>query len=82
MIPIENIKTQNFDSIPIDSFWNTGDEKELRMHKIHAYPARFPAFITTKALEFAKEKGLTPTDYGGHILWLRYGCVRSKEKRY
>ena len=37
--------------VSVDEFWNYG-EKELAMHKIHAYPAKFPAFITTKALEY------------------------------
>ena len=54
MIPITDIKNIDFDSIPIDSFWNTG-EKELKMHRIHAYPAKFPAFITTKALDYARK---------------------------
>nr|NQU92317.1 hypothetical protein [Bacteroidota bacterium] len=49
--------TVDFDSIPIDSFWKTGDERENKMHRIHAYPAKFPAFITTKALEYATLKG-------------------------
>ena len=32
--------------------------RELRLHRIHAYPAKFPAFITTKALHFAKSERL------------------------
>lgn len=44
------------DSIPIDDFWNTGDEKEQKIHRIHAYPAKFPAFITTKALAYVEQK--------------------------
>lgn len=39
-------------------FWKNGDVKELKRHKIHAYPAKFPAFITTKALAYAQEQGL------------------------
>lgn len=26
------------------------------MHRIHTYPAKFPSFITIKALEYAREK--------------------------
>lgn len=55
---LTNIRNLNFDHIPIDSFWNIGDEKELKMHRIHAYPAKFPAFITTKALKFARDRGV------------------------
>ena len=49
-----------FSSISVDPFWNTGDEKELKMHKIHAYPAKFPAFLTTKAVQFASQSGIQP----------------------
>ncbi|MDC9701670.1 MAG: class I SAM-dependent methyltransferase [Alphaproteobacteria bacterium] len=60
MIKITDVRKQNFEAIPIDSFWNVGDERELKMHRIHAYPAKFPAFLTTKALEFAETQGLCP----------------------
>ena len=53
MIPISNTLKFNFEKLPVDPFWNTGREPEHRMHRIHAYPAKFPAFITTKALEYA-----------------------------
>ena len=56
MIRIDNVGQTNFETIPIDPFWNTGSEKEHKMHRIHAYPAKFPSFITTKALDFAKEE--------------------------
>ena len=44
--------------IPFQShlFWNSSTEKELKIHRIHAYPAKFPAFITTKALEYANNQ--------------------------
>ena len=43
----------------IDSnFWNFGEDKEDSIHRIHSYPAKFPAFITTKALQYAQEKGV------------------------
>lgn len=56
MITIDNIQKFDFDSVPVDPFWNTGQEKELKMHRIHAYPAKFPAFITTKALGYAQSQ--------------------------
>lgn len=52
------VATINFESIPENQFWNTGDEKELLMHRVHSYPAKFPAFITKKALEFAKDNSV------------------------
>jgi methylase of polypeptide subunit release factors len=59
MISFDKIEKINTDAVPIDPFWNIGEEKELKMHRIHAYPAKFPAFITTKALGYAKQDGLS-----------------------
>jgi len=56
---IKNVHTFNFDTIPIDSYWNFSGEDELKIHHIHAYPAKFPAFVTTKAFKYAKEIGLS-----------------------
>ena len=39
-------------------YWDFSDERELKWHRIHAYPAKFPAFITGKAVEFARENGV------------------------
>ena len=40
------------------SSWDFGDTREDLIHRIHPYPARFPAFITTKALEYADAEGV------------------------
>lgn len=50
----------NFESIPVDPFWNLGAERELKIHKIHSYPARFPSFITTRAIEYARINSIEP----------------------
>lgn len=47
-----------FSELEENAFWSSHDECELRVHRIHAYPAKFPAFITTKALEFAEKSGV------------------------
>lgn len=57
---VEEIYNLNLDEVKIDEFWNTSEEKELKMHRIHSYPAKFPAFITNKALEFANKNGMQP----------------------
>jgi methylase of polypeptide subunit release factors len=54
MILIDNVETFDFDSLEIDVLWNFPQEKELKIHQIHAYPAKFPAFVTTKAIEYAE----------------------------
>jgi DNA modification methylase len=41
-----------------NSFWSTAHAPELKLHRIHAYPAKFPAFIPTKALQFAEKDGV------------------------
>ena len=40
------------------SYWDFGEQKEDPIHRIHSYPAKFPAFITTKALEYAERQGI------------------------
>ncbi len=40
-------------------FWNFGDHKEDPIHRIHSYPAKFPAFITTKAVQYAEENNVS-----------------------
>jgi methylase of polypeptide subunit release factors len=58
MLTGDNIHTFDFDTIPIESFWNSAEEKELKIHQIHSYPAKFPAFVTTKAIDYAKGNGV------------------------
>lgn len=55
MISIDNTGMQN---IGVESVWNDSEEKELLMHTIHVYPAKFPAFIATKAFEYAENEGV------------------------
>lgn len=40
-----------------DASWSTGDSKELLMHRIHAYPAKFPAFLTPKIVGHLQREG-------------------------
>ncbi len=58
-VTLENYRTLNFDTIEIQEEWNMPAERERRMHSIHAYPAKFPAFITTKAIHKAEENNIT-----------------------
>lgn len=39
-------------------YWDFGDEREDPIHRIHSYPAKFPSFITTKALQYAQKRGV------------------------
>ncbi len=58
MIRIDDAISTNFDNIDIDPFWNVGNEREHKGHRIHAYPAKFPAFITQKAIQYARDIGI------------------------
>lgn len=49
-------KHSNF-PVPSDH-WDFGGEREPLMHRIHAYPAKFPAFITPKAVSYAQARGV------------------------
>ena len=42
----------------LSNSWDFGDTKEDLIHRIHPYPARFPGFITTKALEYSEQSGV------------------------
>lgn len=54
MINIVDASSIVFENIDIDPFWNVGSEREHKSHRIHTYPAKFPAFITQKAIRYAK----------------------------
>ena len=44
--------------ISIDEDWNDSKEKEKTMHTVHTCPAKFPAFIASKAFEYDKNEGV------------------------
>lgn len=39
---IDELKKIDFEKIEEDEFWNQSDQKELSIHKVHVYPAKFP----------------------------------------
>ena len=45
-------------ALHLGSYWDYGDTAEDAIHRIHSYPAKFPAFITSKALDCAAEQGI------------------------
>ncbi len=55
---IEEALGYNVKDIQIDEYWNLGDSIEPKIHSIHSYPAKFPAFIATKAISYAKNHGI------------------------
>ncbi len=58
MFNLEEGYDLNYNKICVDSKWNESEKKELLMHTIHAYPAKFPSFIASKAFEYAISEGV------------------------
>ena len=52
------VSRADFHLLREDPFWSRKGEPESRVHRVHAYPAKFPAFIPSKALQFAREEGI------------------------
>ena len=53
-----SLKCNDINNIAIEDEWNFSNNTELLMHTIHAYPAKFPAFIATKAFDYAEQEGV------------------------
>lgn len=53
-----SIATMEVNDLSVDDNWNFSDNAEFSMHTIHAYPAKFPAFIASKAFEYALHEGV------------------------
>ncbi len=53
-----SLACNDVNNIAVEDEWNFGDKTEFLMHTIHAYPAKFPAFIATKAFEYAEQEGV------------------------
>lgn len=57
MLNINNI-SEFYGDLDVNEQWNFPDSKELLMHKIHAYPAKFPAFLTPKIVNYLTEQNI------------------------
>lgn len=53
-----SLSRNDINSIAVEDEWNFSEDTELLMHTIHTYPAKFPAFIATKAFEYAAQEGV------------------------
>lgn len=45
-------------SAPISQDWNSSTRTEEKIHRIHAYPAKFPAFLVGAAFDYARSEGI------------------------
>ena len=53
-----SVMDANFNDVNINTDWNLCYDVEPLMHTIHAYPAKFPAFIASKAFAYAQDEGV------------------------
>ena len=45
ILNIDELRNIEFEKIEEDEFWNQSEQKELSIHKVHVYPAKFPSLI-------------------------------------
>jgi hypothetical protein len=53
MTILTEVQDFDFTNLPLSDYWSDESDKELSMHRIHAYPAKFPYFLVSKAIDFA-----------------------------
>lgn len=53
-----NVSVTNIENVSVDNEWNFSDDSEFLMHSIHAYPAKFPAFMASKAFDYANSENV------------------------
>jgi len=53
------VSRANFTELSESNFWSDRGHGEVKLHRIHAYPAKFPAYIPTKAFQYARAEGIT-----------------------
>lgn len=62
-ITAQNIDT-GFSRVKERTTWNNEVNEELKMHKIHVYPAKFPSFLISKSLQYAQKKRIAIQSIG------------------
>lgn len=65
-------------SMEVNDSWNFPESKELLMHKIHAYPAKFPAFLTPKIVSYLKDNNAQINSIGDIFCGCGTSALESK----
>lgn len=73
---------ENFHQIEISHFWTKEYVKDLKMHKIHWYPAKFPSFLVNLAFIHAKENGIQIENVVDFFCGCGTTAVESKRSNY
>ncbi|WP_372380080.1 hypothetical protein [Xanthomonas sp. NCPPB 1062] len=53
----ERVARYRLEDAPLTGAWDRDELPEPRLHRIHAYPAKFPAFLTARALAYSEQEG-------------------------
>lgn len=77
MLRIKNLSQFN-GTIEVNDSWNFPESKELLMHKIHAYPAKFPAFLTPKIVSYLKNNNAQINSIGDIFCGCGTSALESK----
>lgn len=77
MFRITNINQFTGD-VEVNDLWNFPDSKELLMHRIHAYPAKFPAFLTPKIVNHLREQQIVINSIGDIFCGCGTSALESK----
>lgn len=79
---INDLNVIDFEKILDDDFWNTVDEKEIGIHKVHVYPAKFPSLIAKKAFDYADTIGIKVKKVADVFCGCGTVAVESRRKGY
>lgn len=53
----ERVARYRLEHAPLTGAWDRDELPEPRLHRIHAYPAKFPAFLTARAVAYSEQEG-------------------------
>jgi hypothetical protein len=65
---------------PIDAVWGASTHAEPCMHRIHGYPAKLPAFLTLRGLDYAREQRVRVRRVGA--IFCGCGTVAHEARRF
>ena len=59
---MREVTPETIGDVDFDEDWDYGVNNGCLMHDVHAYPAKFPAFIASRAFSYAEKQGVRVND--------------------
>lgn len=75
-----NIDELNNITVSADYRWNKDDSRQLMMHSIHVYPAKFPPMIAAEAFKYAEEEGVNTHSVADYFCGCGTVALESKKR--